>query len=256
MLRCSEVGVTFCGQGRSVEALRDLTFTAQRGELLSIVGPSGCGKTTLLRTLAGVLQPTRGRVEHVGDKRLVLVRQECSVFPWLTVLENTTFGLEAQGIGRAERERRAMPLLERFGLGGRERDYPKQLSTGMKQRVALVQAFLSEPDVLLMDEPFAALDCQTRWQLQGELLELWEEQRDRTVILVTHDVEEAVRLSDRVLVLSHPPGGIVADVSVHLSRPRQVASLLTADFLAYKRTVLSKLGFAVEDLAYAAVQRP
>lgn len=251
MFRCVGLSVTFGWQGRAVEALRDVSLCAGTGEFLSIVGPSGCGKTTLLRALGGLMQPTQGTVEQPGEGRPVLVRQEASVFPWLTVLENAAFGLEAMGVDREERERRALPLLKRVGLAGREQDYPAKLSTGMKQRVALVQAFLAEPELLLLDEPFAALDCQTRWQLQGELLELWEQQKS-TVILVTHDVEEAIRLSDRVLVMSGQPGRIVAEVKIGLKRPRGVESLVTDGFLEQKRELLGHLGFGVKGVAHAA----
>jgi NitT/TauT family transport system ATP-binding protein len=251
LFRCVGVGVAFWSQGRAVEALREVSLCAEAGEFLSIVGPSGCGKTTLLRALGGLMQPSSGTVEQPGGRRPVLVRQEASVFPWLTVLDNAAFGLEAMGVGREERERRALPLLRRVGLGGRERDYPGKLSTGMKQRVALVQAFLAEPELLLLDEPFAALDCQTRWQLQDELLDLWEQQT-RTVILVTHDVDEAIRLSDRVLVMSAQPGRVVAEVKIGLGRPRGVETLVNSAFLERKREVLRHLGFGVKDMAHAA----
>jgi len=250
-LQCSALGVSFVSQGRRIEALRELTFSARRGEFLSIVGPSGSGKTTLLRALAGLIPLDHGSVSRSDDGRMILVRQEGSVFPWLTVLENATFGLELQGVRREERERLARPYLERFGLALREHDYPRQLSVGMKQRVAVIQALLADPSVLLMDEPLAGLDCQTRWQVQGELLDLWEQEGHRTVILVTHDVDEALLMSDRVLVLSRQPGRVVAEIEVDLPRPRGLATLLTPEALSLKRRILAHLGFAVEELVHA-----
>lgn len=241
-LNCVGLSVTFRSDSTPVRALDDVTFSTRPREFLSIVGPSGCGKTTLLRTLAGLIPPETGRVERSNaEGRIVLVRQENSLFPWMTVLENATFGLEVQRVPRAERIRRALPLLRRFGLGGRENDYPHQLSLGMKQRVAVAGCFLSDPAMLLMDEPFAALDCQTRLLLQQELLELWE-QDHKSVIFVTHDVDEALLMSDRILVLSRQPGRIVSEIRVPFPRPRSASSTLQPDFLALKRRIYQELG--------------
>jgi NitT/TauT family transport system ATP-binding protein len=248
---CDRVGLSFHTRDRKIEALRNLSFQSRPGEFLSIVGPSGAGKTTLLRILAGHLKPDTGIVSCPPTAKNILVRQEGGVFPWLTVLENATFGLEIQGVGRKERQNRALPLLARFGLAGRESDYPNQLSVGMKQRVALIQALLTDPEVLLLDEPFAGLDCQTRWEVQGELVEVWEQQQQRTVILVTHDVDEALPLSNRVLVLSRQPGRIVAEIEVSLPRPRDLSMLLTVEALRLKRRILGHLGFPIEDLKSA-----
>lgn len=251
-MKCNGVGISFESRNKRVEALQGLSFETKPGEFLSIVGPSGAGKTTLLRMLAGHIAPDSGSVEQSGTGKTILVRQEGGVFPWLTVLQNATFGLEMQGVERAEREKRAMPLIARFGLAGREGDFPNQLSVGMKQRVAVIQAFLTDPELLLMDEPLAGLDCQTRWEVQCELLELWEQQDHRTVVLVTHDVDEAILLSDRVIVLSRQPGKVVAEVDVTLSRPRELAQLLTPEAQDLKRRILASLGFAVEEYANAA----
>src|SRR5579871_4453834 len=163
-LVCSNVGTVYPNSGAALHALQGVTFEVRRNEFLSIVGPSGCGKTTLLRVLAGLIQPTQGDIHSFdvaeGRPPTSLVFQENSLFPWMTVLENAAFGLEMQKVPPAERNRRASNLLARFGLRGREKAYPHQLSTGMKQRVAVTRAFLSGAPVLLMDEPFAALDCQ------------------------------------------------------------------------------------------------
>jgi NitT/TauT family transport system ATP-binding protein len=249
-LKVRNLHVTFPGDGKSVEALRSLTFTLRDREFLGVVGPSGCGKTTLMRVLAGLTLPREGEIEHdlhpLGHKpRTLLVFQEDGLFPWMTVLENAVFGMEMQGVGKVERERRAKELLERYGVGGRENAYPHELSVGMKQRVAVIRSFLSEPDLLLMDEPFAALDAQTRMTLQQELLALWE-QSHRSVIFVTHDVDEAILLCDRILVMSSQPGTIVAEVPVPFSRPRTPATTLDDEFLALKASLFRKLGFTID----------
>ncbi|MFN7923105.1 MAG: ABC transporter ATP-binding protein [Bryobacteraceae bacterium] len=250
-MECNRVTVSFETSGKSVEVLRDLSLSAHPGEFLSVLGPSGCGKTTLLRSLAGLVQPDSGTVSGPKNGRAVMVRQECSVFPWLNVLDNAAFGLEIQGVPRPERERRAQTMLARFGLAGRELDYPTRLSAGMKQRVAIVQALVTEPEVLLLDEPLAALDCQTRWEVQTELLDHWERQSHRTVILVTHDVDEALLMSDRIVILTRQPGSVLAEIDVPLPRPRDLASLMSPEALELKRRIMRYLGFAVEELPYA-----
>ena len=249
-LRCSDLGVTFESNGSRIEALRAVSFETRQAEFLSIVGPSGCGKTTLLRTLAGLVKPALGLVERLPcttdhSDRLLLVFQESSLFPWMNVLQNAAFGLEMQGVRKEEREERARELLVRLGLAGRERAYPQELSLGMKQRVAVIRCFLSDPAVMLMDEPFAALDAQTRLALQRELLALWE-QNHRTVVFVTHDVDEALLLSDRILVLSPQPGTVVADFEVPFARPRDPAIEMSDDFLHLKRRVSAQLGMVGE----------
>jgi NitT/TauT family transport system ATP-binding protein len=245
-LSCADIGVTFPSPAGPLPALRGVSFAIASGEFVSVVGPSGCGKTTLLRVLAGMLTPQEGVVERIpvtpgADGLILLVFQENSLFPWMTVLENAAFGLRMQGYGKQEREARALELLRRFGLAGREHDYPHQLSLGMKQRVAVMRCFLSNPAVLLMDEPFAALDYQTRMSLHQELLELWE-QHHRTVLYVTHDVEEAILLSDRILVLDRQPGTVVAEYAVPFPRPREPSVMLGEEFLLLKRRIWARLG--------------
>jgi len=245
-LRCDALGVTYRSQGGApVRALAGLDLEVRRGEFVSVIGPSGCGKTTLLHILAGLLEPTSGSFQFFEqdgrNSRTALVFQENSLFPWMSVMENAAFGLEMHGVGKAERERRASRMLERLGLAGRERDYPRQLSTGMKQRVAVVRAFVSQAPVLLMDEPFAALDRQTRMRAQRELVELWESEK-KTVVFVTHDVDEALLLSDRIVVLSGSPGTVLAEYRVSMERPREF--LLGPDEESYelKRQILASLG--------------
>jgi NitT/TauT family transport system ATP-binding protein len=250
-LECSQLSVSFIGQRAPVEVLHNLSLVVDSGEFVSIVGPSGCGKTTLLRTLAGVLPYQAGTVARIScpeDRNSLALRvfQENSLFPWMTVLENATFGLRMQGAERADREQRALILLQRFGLGGRERVYPRELSMGMKQRVAVIRCFLSNPAVMLMDEPFASLDYQNRMELHRELLELWDQDR-KTVIFVTHDVEEAIVLSDRVVVLSGQPGTVVANFRVPFGRPRDPAVALEEEFLILKRRIWEALGHRREN---------
>jgi len=172
------------------------------------------------------------------------------LFPWMTVIENAAFGCEMQGIPRREREDRARTLLHKLGFAGRERAYPHELSLGMKQRVAVARCFLSDPAVMLMDEPFAALDCQRRLELQQQLLDLWEQNR-MTVIFVTHDVEEAILLSDRILVFSRQPGRITAELRIQLPRPRATSVTMTDEFLSLKRRIASELGMAIGELKAA-----
>lgn len=244
-VRCTNLCVGFQDGSRRIEALQGLTFECADGEFLSVLGPSGCGKTTLLRILAGLIQPDSGRIEPIsaspnGNHRILLVFQEDSLFPWMTVLENATFGLEMQGVSKSIRDARARELLERMGIIGRENSFPHQLSMGMKQRVAVIRCFLSKPGLMLMDEPFGALDSQTRSTLQQELLTLWD-QNQNSVIFVTHDVEEALLLSDRILVLSPQPGTFKGEIRVKIPRPRSAETTLTEEFLSLKREIFHLL---------------
>lgn len=248
---CHNLSITFFSDAAKVQALQNLSLQVGRREFVSVVGPSGCGKTTLLRAVAGFVQTESGSIEHHGSSsRGLMVYQENSLFPWMTVLENACFGVEMQGIPKDERERRALPLLHRFGLQGRERAWPHQLSVGMKQRIAVIRSFVGDPDLLLMDEPFAGLDCQMRLILQQELLELWE-QKHNTVLFVTHDVDEAILLSDRVAVMSRQPGSIVADFRIPFDRPRDPAVTLTEDFLRIKRDIYHYLGMSRREAVHA-----
>lgn len=231
-----------------VAALGGLTFDSREGEFLTFVGPSGCGKTTLLRVLAGLLAPSAGECARIPgpfdrNSSVLLVSQEHNLFPWMTASAKAAFGLEMQGVPRAEREARARELLARLGCANKEHAYPSQLSMGMKQRVAVARCFLSDPAVMLMDEPFAALDCQTRMVLQQELLDLWEQDR-KSVVFVTHDVEEAILLSDRILVLSEGPGTVVAEYHVPASRPRRAMFEMNEELWELKQCLLGSLRLA------------
>jgi NitT/TauT family transport system ATP-binding protein len=224
--RCIDVACAYESRRGSVQALDRVTFAAQSHEFIGIVGPSGCGKTTLLRIIAGLQQPSAGRVEFERDfdggrPHRGLVFQEFGTFPWLTVIDNLSFGLEMGGVPARERRERALAFADRLRLGGFLHHYPGDLSTGMRQRVDIGRAFVSGAPLLLMDEPFGALDAQTKWVLQEELLRIWQVDR-KLVVFITHDIEEAVRLSDRVLVMSGRPGVIRAEIPVPLPRPRDI----------------------------------
>jgi ABC-type nitrate/sulfonate/bicarbonate transport system ATPase subunit len=220
-----------------VQALVDINVRVKAGEFLSLIGPSGCGKTTLLKTIAGLLAVDSGRIT-VGDRVVRGPGRECSVvfqdfalLPWATVQENAEFGLLVRGVPAAERAQRARRAIAKVRLaGGFEQAYPSQLSGGMQQRVGLARALAVNPQVLLMDEPFASIDEQTRRVFQDDLLSLWSEER-KTVVLVTHSMEEAIYLSDRVVVLSPRPGRVHRVLDVPLPRPREAGDVrATADF--------------------------
>ena len=207
-----------------VEAIHDVSLQVEAGEFVSVVGPSGCGKTTILNMIAGFLPHTGGDI-LVGGKPVKgpgpdrgVVFQSFALFPWKTVLENVAFGPKMRGIGRAERENIAREYLAIAGLSHAAERYPNELSGGMQQRVGVVRALANDPDVLLMDEPFASVDAQTRMTLQEELTRIWSEKRN-TVLFITHDVGEAVFLADRVIVLSK--GRVLDDIAVDLPRPRK-----------------------------------
>lgn len=208
-----------------VQALEGVSFDVDTGEFVCLVGASGSGKTTLFRIIAGLEESTTGTVYLGGDPvegpgpNLGLVFQEYHLFPWRTVSGNVGFGLEKQGVDREKRKQRVRELLELVGLDGFADSYPRDLSGGMKQRVALARALAVDPDLLLMDEPFGAVDAQTKRMLQDELLEIWSE-TGKTILFVTHDVEEAVKLADRVIVMATNPGRIREIVEIETERPR------------------------------------
>lgn len=222
-----------------LEVLRDLHFTAAPGEFIVLVGPSGCGKTTLLNLCSGWLAPSRGRVERPAQVRTVF--QHDGLFPWLTVIENMHLGLRHL-YSEAERQQRGQALLELSGLVKFSHHYPHQLSGGMRQRVELARALGGETDLLLMDEPFSSLDYLTRHKLYNELVRLLCEE-PRTVVLVTHDIDEAVQLADRVLVLSERPGCICDEVTLSSPRPRDSAQ---PDVVVARQRILTKLGLQTE----------
>ncbi len=224
-LVCHGIGKSFRTRKGSVLALTNVSFTLSAQEFICVVGPSGCGKSTLLKILAGLVEPSSGSLSFPGATasrpRNALVFQEHGLFPWMTVLDNVAFGLEMQGVRRRERETRALRFLEQVGLDQFAHSHPHELSVGMRQRAAIARAFLAEPELLLMDEPFSALDPQSKLVLQEELLRIWKDHQ-RMVVYVTHDIEEAVLLGDRVLVMSGCPGRIQEDIRVPLGCPRDL----------------------------------
>jgi NitT/TauT family transport system ATP-binding protein len=212
------------GRGHAVDALDAVTLTVAPEEFVALLGPSGCGKSTLLNLVAGLLEPSSGAVyfegARAGDRSpTAMVFQEFALFPWRTVQRNVEFGLEEQGMAPAERARQAQRFIELTGLAGFERRFPHQLSGGMRQRVGIARALAVDPAVLLMDEPFSALDAQTRQLMEEELLGIWERTR-KTILYVTHNIHEAVYMADRVVVLSRRPGRVLAEVPIELPRPR------------------------------------
>jgi NitT/TauT family transport system ATP-binding protein len=219
------VSKRFSTPGGAVQALRDVSFAVAPGEFVVVVGPSGSGKTTLFRVIAGLEEPTGGAVYLDGERvegpgpDMGVVFQEYHLFPWRTARENVAFGLEKRNVPADERDTRVTDLLELVGLGDAADSYPKELSGGMKQRVGIARALAVDPEFLLMDEPFGAVDAQTRGVLQDELLEL-RAHTGKTILFVTHDVEEAVKLADRVVVMDAEPGEIRDIVDVELARPR------------------------------------
>ncbi|HEU4367280.1 MAG TPA: ABC transporter ATP-binding protein [Methylomirabilota bacterium] len=219
----SDITVAFESHGQSVVALERISLQVAAGEFLCLVGPSGSGKSTLLRVIAGLLRQTSGdvRIEasRPGTPQTAMVFQEHALLPWRTVLANVAFGLENRGVPRAEREARAREMLAMVGLTRFAQHYPHQLSGGMKQRVGIARALANDPEVLLMDEPFAALDAQTRAIMQEELLRIWAS-LGTTVVYVTHSLEEALLLGDRVVLMTARPGRVSQVFPVDLGRPR------------------------------------
>ncbi len=216
------------GEKNPILVLDNISFNMEKSEFLCIVGPSGCGKSTLLRIIAGIETPSSGTVLIEGEKvaasnlKIAMVFQSFAILPWLTVLQNVELGMEARGINEKVRRERALKYIDIVGLGDFENAYPKELSGGMKQRVGLARAICVEPKLLCMDEPFSALDPLTAENLREEILMLWKDPTlpPESVIMITHNVEEAVYMADRIITLSQRPGQIIEDMIVDLKRPR------------------------------------
>lgn len=228
--------------GETIDALKDVNFDVCEGEFISLIGPSGCGKSTLVKLLAGLLEPTAGRVLEYGKKvdgdshDRGVVFQHYSLFPWLTVEDNIGFGLFVQNVAPDKCSQIVAHYIEAMRLKGFEKAYPKELSGGMQQRVALGRAFATNPKILLMDEPFAALDVQTKRLMQDLFLQILQYE-PRTVVFVTHDVEEAVFLGDHVYILSPSPGTIREKITVNLPRPRDLKTEFSQSFIEIKKHV-------------------
>lgn len=228
--------------GGKMSALGPVTFHIPAGQFVTLLGPSGCGKSTLIRVLAGLLEPSRGEAHLNGtalrepSNRVGLMFQQANLMPWRTVIDNIALPLELIGMPRVDRYQAVNRLIPMLGLEDFERAYPDELSGGMAQRAALGRVLVQNPDVLLLDEPFGALDAMTREKISLDLLHIWERQ-GQTVLMVTHDIHEAVLLSDRVLVMSRRPGRIIADIPVDLPRPRTVDVTYDAEFAKIARRV-------------------
>jgi NitT/TauT family transport system ATP-binding protein len=228
------------------EAVQNVQFNIRSGEFICILGPSGCGKSTLLGALAGHLQPSGGQLlvdgKPVGgpgpDRGMVF--QQHTLFPWRNVIDNVAFGLKMRGVNRSQRLQQAHEILQLVGLQGFERRWPSQLSGGMQQRVEIARVLINHPSLLLMDEPFGALDAQCRMEMQQLLLEIWGRIRT-TVVFVTHDIDEAIFLADRILVMSPRPGRIIEDLRVDFARPRDAEVVTTPEFMHLKRHCLELL---------------
>ena len=238
-----QVGKVFSTKSGKVVALDQTSFTVEEGEFVTILGPSGCGKSTILRVVAGLEEPTSGHVYLDGkeihgpgpDRGMVF--QSYTLYPWLTVKDNITFGLDLKGVPKKQQDEIAHHYLDLIGLNGFDKHYPIQLSGGMKQRVAIARALANDPEILLMDEPFGALDAQTRSIMQEILLKVWEESK-KTILFITHDVEESIFLGDSIYVMTARPGRLKKNIKVPLARPRDYHNKSSEEFLALKQELL------------------
>lgn len=230
ILSVQQMDMIFPDDNGGLHAVENISFEVSPQEFICLVGPSGCGKSTLLRVLAGLLKPTRGKVNFTGGQpRIGMVFQDSNLMPWRSVRENITLPLELDGMDSTEAQAKAQDLIELVGLDGFEENLPRDLSGGMAHRVALARSLVHDPDILLLDEPFASLDALTRERMGTELLRIWQA-RQKTVIMVTHSISEALFLADRVFVLTQRPGSIKLDMEVELSRPRAEEMRYTSQF--------------------------
>lgn len=245
-LKIDNVKKVYNSRNGEMVALNGVNLDIAENEFICVVGPSGCGKSTLLNIIAGLLEPSSGavycdgkKVEGTGTERGV-VFQQYALFPWMTVKKNVMFGLNLQGIKGKEAEDRAMKYIKMVQLEDFLNHYPKELSGGMKQRVAIARAYAVNPSVLLMDEPFGALDAQTRTQLQSELLETWEKEQ-KTCFFITHDVDEAIILAQKVIIMSARPGRIKEIVDINIPYPRTQETKMAPEFLELKNHIWSQV---------------
>jgi NitT/TauT family transport system ATP-binding protein len=233
MVEFRNLSLSFAGAGETVDVLEDINIGVGDCEFIAIIGPSGCGKSTLLKLAAGLISATRGECRVFGgvptpDGRVAYMSQGASLLPWSTALENVALPLRASGASRLEARQKASALLDQVHLNGFEKRYPSELSTGMQKRVQLARTLAQDAGVTLMDEPFGALDAQTRLQIQQLFLKMWENQR-KTVLFVTHDLQEAIYLADRVITLSARPAHVIDAVSVCIERPRNFSDLIGSE---------------------------
>jgi NitT/TauT family transport system ATP-binding protein len=254
-LEARNISKTFVSREREIEVLRDVSVEVGTGQFVSIVGASGCGKTTLLRIIDGLIPPSGGEilvnghpVDGPGRDRAFVFQQD-ALFPWRNVRDNVIFGLEVQGDHKGDSSERAQHFIQMVGLAGFEQHFPHELSGGMRQRANLARALTVDPDVLLMDEPFASLDAQTREIMQSELLKIWR-MANKTVLFITHQIDEAVYLSDRVVVLTARPGRVKSVLDVDMPRPRELSVKRTPRFL----DVVDEIWRLIEEEVKAALQ--
>jgi NitT/TauT family transport system ATP-binding protein len=245
-IEIDRLGIRLGEGSQAFDAVQDVSLSIAPGEFVCVLGPSGCGKSTLLGALAGHWTPSRGSI-HVDGAPVAgphldrgLVFQQHTLFPWKKVLDNVAFGLKMQGVGRRERRERARELLGLVGLAGFEDRYPIQLSGGMQQRVEIARVLINHPRVMLMDEPFGALDAQTRLKMQELLLDVWA-RVNTTIIFITHDIDEALFLADRILVMSPRPGRIIEEIRLDFERPRHPDVMTSSHFTRLKRHCLDLL---------------
>lgn len=245
-VQLEKVGMAFTTNAGVFRAVAPLDIKIETGRFVSLVGPSGCGKSTLFNVIAGLLQPTEGRVLIDGEDatgiigRVGYMLQKDLLLPWRTVLDNVILGMEVQGMPLKQARERALPLLRKYGLAGFEYLYPNSLSGGMRQRAALLRTLLFDTDVILLDEPFGALDAQTKLQMQEWLMQLWSDFQ-KTVVFITHDVEEAIYLSDEIHVMGTRPGRVLETIPITLPRPRLRTTALTPGFIAIKEHCMDLL---------------
>ncbi len=237
-IHVENISKTFNSESRNIEVLKNVDFTIKNNEFLVLFGPGQCGKSVLMEIIAGLIDPTDGKVLYedgtpLPNKDICMVFQRYALFPWKTVLQNVEMPMKFKGIPKAERRERAKKYLDLVGLTDFADKYPRQISGGMKQRVALARAYAKECDLLLFDEPFGALDAQTRYFMEDELVRIWEKER-KTVVFITNNIEEAVYLADRIIVLGGTPSSITSEYQIDFARPRNRSD---ADFLAVRKTI-------------------
>ncbi len=259
-LQARDVRMEYVDQatGERLLAIDRLDLDIQEGQFVSIVGPSGCGKSTFLKIVNGLFPATDGTIEIAAAAVGVahaMVFQDASLFPWYTVLDNVAYGLVCEGVPRKEAQLRAKPYIDLVSLTGFEKKFPYQLSGGMQQRANLARALTVDPEILLMDEPFAALDAQTRELMQAELLRIWSE-ANKTVLFITHQIDEAIYLSDRVLVMSARPGRILADIAIDLPRPRELQIKRTPKFIEYADEIWGMISIQLKPHLHDVDGRP
>lgn len=245
-IEIANVSKTFRRQGKEIVAMRDTSLCIEEGRFASIIGPSGCGKSTLFNIIAGLIPPSTGDVIADGESILGkagyvgYMLQKDMLLPWRTILDNIILGMEVRGVPKKQAAERALPLMEKYGLKGFDKHYPNELSGGMRQRAALLRTLLYDRDILLLDEPFGALDAQTRLAMQNWLLQIWQD-FGKTVLFVTHDIDEAIYLSDEIYVFSERPGYIKTKISVTMERPRKTEDTISPQFMELKHHLLDLL---------------